>query len=93
MSVTKSDFVFAFIWPDKINLEIRGELTEVGVNFGFTLRGLESEGVLGWALEPGVSVSLPRVLARVSHVGVVWPCAFFLFGDGVKWCKLATEMV
>ena len=38
MSLTKSDFVFNFIWPDKINLKIKKKLTKVGINFSFTLR-------------------------------------------------------
>ena len=43
MSITKSDFVFTFIWPDKINLKILKKLTKVGVNFSFTLRGLGTD--------------------------------------------------
>ena len=41
--MTKSDFVFNFIWPDKINLKIKKELTKVGVNFSFTLRRLGTD--------------------------------------------------
>ena len=47
MSITKSYFVFTFIWPGKINQKILKKLTKVGVNFSFTLRelGTDWEGI------------------------------------------------
>ena len=43
MLITKSDFVFTFVWPDEINLKSKKKLMKGGVNFSFTLRGLGTD--------------------------------------------------